>query len=232
MPGTSQRMRLYGRALVAPALLLAFLVGGCASGGVTGTPGAAATDTTQSIGGLSDHFASSSTAKAPQTATGAQPDINCPPVEIRRGASTLTIGPPGAMTLKYQGSFARAARECSLVDGNMVMRVGVEGRLIVGPAGGPGQVDVPLRYAVVMETPSGMRPIATKFVIFPVAVAAGVGNVLFTHVEDAITFPVPTPAAHLDDYVVYVGFDPVTAESQGKQPSKPRPRPKPAASAN
>ena len=98
------------------------------------------------------------------------------------------------MTLKYQGTFARAARECSVVDGNMVMKIGVEGRLIVGPAGGPGQVDVPLRFAVVMETPSASRAIATKFVIVPVQVGAGVGNLPFTHVEEAMTFPVPTPA--------------------------------------
>ena len=26
------------------------------------------------------------------------------------------------------------------------MKVGVEGRVIIGPAGAPGQVDVPLRY--------------------------------------------------------------------------------------
>ncbi len=240
MPGTSQRMRLCGRAVIAPWLLVAFLVGGCAAGGGPGAP-AAAPETQHGYSGsgtLSDYFASSSSAKAPQTATGAQPDVNCPPVEIRRGASTLTIGPNGdksAMTLKYQGTFVRAARECAVADGNLVMKVGVEGRVIVGPAGGPGQIDVPLRFAVVMETPSGgMRPIATKFVIVPVAIGANVGNLTFAHVEDAMTVPLPAPTSQLDDYVVYVGFDPVTAAAQAKQPSTTRPKskPKPAASAN
>jgi len=55
------------------------------------------------------------------------------------------------MTLKYQGSFARLARNCAVVDGNMVMKIGIEGRLVVGPAGGPGQVNVPLRIAVVRK---------------------------------------------------------------------------------
>jgi hypothetical protein len=232
MPGSYQRISMCGRTLGAPALLLGLLVGGCAS---IGSPAATfAEASTSGSGSLSSNFLTSSSAEAPQTATGAEPDVNCPPVEIRRGASTLTIGPPGAMTLKYQGSFARAARECAVVEGNMVMKIGVEGRLIVGPAGGPGQVDVPLRFAVVMETPSGSRAIATKFVIVPVQVGAGVGNVPFTHVEEAITFPVPTPTAHLDDYVVYIGFDPVTAEAQGKPQPKPKPKPKrkPAAGAN
>ena len=79
-----------------------------------------------------------------------------------QGASTLTIPPPPpdgsneAMALRYQGNFVRAARECAVVGGQMVMKVGVQGRIIVGPAGGPGQVDVPLRIAVV-EAPRRHR---------------------------------------------------------------------------
>ncbi len=232
MPGTCQRMSVCSRALIAPVLLLGLTAGGCSGVGSTATsfatPAEASAGTTGSLGGtLGGNFASTSSAKELQTAAGAEPDVNCPPVEIRRGASTLTIGPPGAMTLKYQGTFARAARECAVVEGNMVMKIGVEGRLIVGPAGGPGQVDVPLRFAVVMESPSGMRMIATKFVVVPVQVAAGVGNLPFTHVEDGMAFPVPTPASNLDDYVVYIGFDPVTAEAQSKPKPKPKPEPKP-----
>jgi hypothetical protein len=138
------------------------------------------------------------------------------------------------MTLKYQGSFVRQARECSVVEGNMVIKVGIEGRVVVGPAGGPGPVNVPLRFAVVQETPSGMRAITTKFVIVPVNVTAD-GNTLFTYVEEGLTFPVPSPISMLDEYVVYVGFDPVSAEAQTKgPPPKVRPNPKtnPAAGAH
>ncbi len=242
MPGTSQRMQRCGRAFVGPALLLALVAGGC-SGGVGG-PGAGPTDAAHGYSGsgsIADFFSSSS-AKGQQAVAGAQPDVNCPSIEIRRGASTLTIAPPGeksAMSLKYQGSFARTARDCAVVDGNMVMKIGIEGRVVVGPAGGPGQVNVPLRIAVVQETPGGMRSITTKFVIVPVAVGAD-GNTLFSHVEDAISFPIPAPTSLLDDYIAYVGFDPVSAEAQAKQASKPRPKakprpklaPAPAASAN
>jgi hypothetical protein len=224
----------------APALLLALLAAGCSTAGAptTGAPSAALAppDPTHGYSGsssLSEIF-TGSTAKEMQTAQGAQPDVNCPPVEIRRGAATLTIAPPGehsAMTLKYQGSFVRAARECAVADGNMTMKIGVEGRVVAGPGGGPGRVDVPLRFAVVQETPSGMRAIATKFVIVPVEVDA-TGNTLFTHVEEGMTFPVPTPAASLDDYVVYIGFDPVSAEAQAKGPPKVRPKQKRPAGGN
>jgi hypothetical protein len=51
-----------------------------------------------------------------------------------------------------------------------------------------------------------------------------------------MSFPLPTPTALLDDYIAYVGFDPLSAEAEDQQKQKPKPkpkaRPKPAASAN
>jgi hypothetical protein len=226
-----------GRAFV--ALALALSAAGCSTTMPSASlvaPSAGATEAPRSDGGspAANEIFTGSTAKGVQTAANAEPDVNCPAVEIRRGAATLTIAPPGersAMTVKYQGSFVRAARECVVAEGNMIMKVGVEGRVVVGPAGGPGRVDVPLRFAVVQETPSGMRAIATKFVIVPVDVDA-TGNTLFAHVEEAMTFPIPTPTAALDDYVVYVGFDPLSAEAQTKAPPKARPKSKKPGGAN
>jgi hypothetical protein len=236
MLGIDQSTRWRGCGYRAASFALALFAAACSSGGA-GAPSPSAQDTGRAgSGGFSDIFSSSS-ARAPQTVAGAQPDVNCPRVEVRGGASTLTIAPEGeksALALKYQGSFARQARECAVVDGNMVMRVGVEGRVIVGPRGGPGQVDVPLRLAVVQETPGGMRPITTRFVIIPVVIAPNTGYAVFTHVEAGLTFPVPTPTSLLDDYIVYVGFDPVSAQAQQKPPPKARPtaRPKPAPTTN
>jgi hypothetical protein len=234
MPGTGRWMRWRGRAAVASVLALGLFAGGCSSN--TATTGAPATSS--GLSSITDFFSGSS-AKAPQPVAGGPANVVCPPVDVRRGASTLTIGSNGekssAMMLKYQGSFAREARECSVVDGNMVMRVGVEGRLVVGPSGGPGQVNVPLRIAVVQETPGGSRMITTKFVVVPVAISDANGNNLFTHIEDGITFPLPSPTSQVDDYIVYIGFDPVTAEGQTK-PAAPPPKPKrstnPSTSAN
>jgi hypothetical protein len=223
------------------ALALALSAAGCSSSSVTTAglvvPSAAATAVPlgNAGSGPATEIFTGSTAKDMQTAANAEPDVNCPAVEIRRGASTLTIPPPGehsAMTLKYQGSFVRAARECAVADGNMIMKIGVEGRVVVGPAGGPGQLNVPLRFAVVQETPTGMRPVATKFVVVPVNIDA-TGNSLFTHVEEGLAFPIPTPTALLDDYIVYIGFDPVSAEAQAKGPPKVRPKTKkPGGAAN
>jgi hypothetical protein len=214
----------------AGSLALALLAVCCSSTATT-----TGTDTAQhglsASGGLTDLFTGSS-AKAPQTPAGAQPDANCPAVEVRRGASTLTIAPPGdktTMTLQYQGEFTREARECSVVNGMMYMKIGIEGRVVVGPAGAPGEVNVPLRMAVVQVSPNGSKPVMTKFIIIPVAVTSREAPTNFSHVEDALSFPVPTPTALLDDYIVYVGFDPgsAQAQAQAKEPPKAKPKLKP-----
>lgn len=235
MPGTGRQLRtggvFVGATLVA-ALLPALLAGGCSLGGFGGSnapaPGSTpAPEPTGSSWSISNFFAGSS-GTSRQTVSGAAPSVNCPPVEVREGASTLAIGPPGdttAMNLRYQGTFTREARECTVVEGNMTMKIGVQGRVVVGPGGGVGQVDVPLRLAVVQETPGGTRPIATKFFRIPVAITNTDQGGVFTHIEESMTFPLPTPVTALGDYVVYVGFDPVTAAAQDKE-AQPKPKPK------
>ena len=60
-----------------------------------------------------------------------------------------------ANDLRYQLTFIELARQCFVDGGNVRMRVGVQGRAIVGPAGAPPQVAAPIRYAVVQE---GVQP--------------------------------------------------------------------------
>jgi hypothetical protein len=236
------------------ATLLALLVSGCSGGGLNlgslggsstaappPAPAGAPPPSDPSLKDKVSSFFSGSTANSPQQVAGAREVEDCPLINIRQGASTLTIGPSGmsnddngtsddngAMSVKYQGTFVRAARECALVGGQLVMKVGVEGRIIVGPAGGPGEVDVPLRIAVVEETTKGTKPVATKFVRIPVTVASATDNPTFTHVEEGLSFPMPKD---LDNYVVYIGFDPLAlqpARPAAKPKTKPKPKLKPA----
>jgi hypothetical protein len=148
----------------------------------------------------------------------------CPPVDVRAGASTLTVPPGGsdAFSLRYQGSLGEMARECNVSGGIMRMKVGIEGRVLVGPAGGAGQLEVPLRYAVVKEGPEP-KTVVSKFSKVRVTIPEGQPNVLFTHVDSDIAFPMP-PGLDINAYVVYVGFDPVAE----KQPPAKKTRAKPA----
>lgn len=231
---------------VAAVLPLLLLVAGCSGSSLgvpaTAVPAASTTAATvppppspPSFKDKIESFFSSKSANAVEPAANAtQPDVDCPYIDIRQGASTLTIPPPPpdggneAMTLKYQGDFVRAARECKVVAGQMVMKVGVQGRIIVGPAGGPGQVDVPVRLAVVTSPTAGSKVIATKLARIPVTVTGTDANTTFTYIEDNLAFPLPS-AAELASYIVYIGFDPIgaAAEDQQRSRSAPKPPPKP-----
>ena len=119
--------------------------------------------------------------------------------------------------LRYQLSFGRTARECSLRDGTMSIKVGVEGRVILGPFGAPGKVDVPLRFAVVREGPEP-KLIVSQFKRIGVTIAADRTRAQFVDVEDGLSFPLP-PAAELAAYVVYVGFD-EAGDNNDKKPAR------------
>ena len=60
----------------------------------------------------------------------------------------------------------------------MSIKVGVQGRVILGPMGGPGKVEVPLRYAIVREGPEP-KTVVTKFKRIPVVVAPEQSHVQF-----------------------------------------------------
>ena len=158
----------------------------------------------------------------PAAAPGTPAEIDCPGVGVRAGASTLSVTAPGQdagpMSTRYQATIGATARECAALGGVMTMKVGVQGRILLGPAGGPGKLDVPLRMAVVRE---GAEPktIWSKLYRFPVAIPPGQTAVPFVHVEQDVTFPMPR-SDELEAYIVYVGFDPSAA------PAKPEPRKK------
>ena len=201
---------LAGRgAIVACALLLA-------------SPAAAQELITDKLGGWLG-FGKSST---PPAGGGNQPgpavEIDCPGVAVRQGAATLAITQPGAeagpMTTRYQVSLGQMARECAALGGMMTMKVGVEGRVLVGPVGGPGQVDIPLRMAVVHEGPAP-KTIMSKFYKLAVAIPPGQTGVPFVHVEQDLSFPMPRGAA-LDSYMVYVGFDPASLSTKPERKTK------------
>jgi hypothetical protein len=208
--------RRNGAAWLAAAVILS----GCSS---ASTP----TDTpeTSSISRFSSLF-SSSASPAPQVAAGGSTfnADDCPAVDIRTGAGTYTVGgkPPDAAPtdVRYQLTFTQLARQCSLIGGDLVMKVGVQGRIIVGSAGGPGEVDIPLRYAVVREG-AAPRTITTKFKRVPADVQPGQANVVFSDVEENLSFPMPS-RAELANYAVYVGFDEI-GDGPEKKPAAKKP---------
>lgn len=188
--------------------------------------------TESALGPIGNAPASGGDAKVTATQQGQATDIDCPSVTIRTGASAWQVSAgSGPTNVRYQGALGQLARECAILGETMTMRVGVEGRVLVGPKGGPGNVTVPVRVALVAEGPQP-RPIWSKFYSVPVNVPDGASQAIFSLVEDDLTFAVPADK-RLDNYMVYVGFDPQGAAAAARPAAKPRPRPaaKPAAQA-
>lgn len=219
------------RGALALVLASGLAAAGCTSGGsLFGSSSPASAENTSTSGtrtSFSDRMSAfflGNPAPAGTGMAGPTGDVDCPTMDIRQGASTYSVAAPGqeanATSLRYQASIAKASRECAVLGATMTIKVGVQGRLLLGPAGGTGQVDVPMRLALVRE---GMQPktVWTKFYRIPVTVPPDQTNVSFVHIEEDMTVPTPT-AAELDDYVIYVGFDPAGS----KEPEKRAPRAK------
>ena len=216
---------------VAACLTLGLLLGGCGSiGGSSGSSGGGLFSTSPL-----DMFKSTpkvTTGGTASTGPVVDTDYDCPEVQIRFGASSLMIGDkpgqgePKALDVRYQGNIIRSARECHLAGNIMTMKVGIEGRIITGPAGSPGNVDVPLRIAVVKEG-TNPKTIVSKFARETVTINNAVDRVTFTHIEPDISFPLPAPITEISRYIVYVGFDPLGAQPQKKKPPAHKPKPRP-----
>jgi hypothetical protein len=223
------------RALMACAATasIAVILGACSTGGFmssksTGTTSSGSVPFTDRISSLfGGGSSSSSTPPAPATPT--SEDFDCPRIDIRQGASTLLINAsgndPNALGLRYQGTFVRAARECRVTGSNVSIKIGVEGRVILGPAGGPGSLTVPLRFALISESLSQSKAIWSKLALIPVTIPPQTPSVGFTHIVDELTVPIP-PAAELQNWVVYIGFDPAGAQNEQKRKPPARPSPK------
>ncbi len=164
------------------------------------------------------------TAPAPAATAGTTNLDTCPNVDVRRGAGTITINTnsrdPSAMQLRYQVSVAQMARECQNVAGNLNIKVGLQGRVVLGPAGTPGTIEIPVRYALVEEGPEP-KTVYSKLYRVPVNIGEDQPSVSFTHIEEAMSVPMPSPAV-FDRYVIYVGYDPL-GSAQERQPAKKRP---------
>jgi hypothetical protein len=167
------------------------------------------------FGGKSDE--PSTTAPAESTE---ESDLTCPPVTVRAGASTMSIAAPGKQAvgndLRYQAVISKMARECTINAGQITAKIGIQGRVIAGPAGAPPSVTVPIRVAVI-QGGVGEKVIATKAYQTTVAMTEG-SSVPFVIVVDDLIYPAP-PGALGDSYLFYIGFDP--------QGLKPEPKAKP-----
>jgi hypothetical protein len=212
---TAYSARRFRNGLGSAALLLAGAV-------LAGCSGSLTPSWFQSVPGFSNVSSRSADGNALAAATPLSMDDNCPTVDVRAGTGTLAVSTKTQQTtandVRYQLTFTELARQCALSANVIRIRVGVQGRAVAGPAGAPSQLDVPLRYAVVRE---GIEPktIVTKFRRVPISMPPGAPNVVFTDIEEDLSFPLPS-LEELQAYVVYVGFDELGDREQRRPPAK------------
>ena len=188
-------MRTTGRTGRLRAALALALAGAALSGWAGGSTLGASSDTSASpsIGSrFSQLFGSKSQAVGEAAPPPVDNELSCPPVTIRAGASTYAVGAPGKEAagndLRYQATISPTARDCTRNGDQITARIGILGRVIVGPAGAPQTVEIPLRVAVVQGGVQE-KTIATK--VFRTTVTMNDDNsVPFSLVAEDVVYPV------------------------------------------
>lgn len=154
----------------------------------------------------------------------------CPEIQILDGTSADRIYAPGDdqsnATVRYQFSIDDVARDCQVTGGQVAMKVGVAGRILLGPAGSPGAYPAPIRVAIVNV--SDGTPAISKLYQVPTGVADGQTEAPFTLVTDPLSVPAIDHFAL--NYTIKVGFD--SAGNGKKQPEAKTADSSPAAPAS
>lgn len=174
MPVASLRFARFAAAM-APLLLAA-----CSSSGSSGT-GAA---NPQPGSPLANLLIWGSTTVPPAPPLPVDDEFECPPVSIAPDGAAYRVG---GEAVRVQYSMNDVARECTNIqrDGSFTLKVGVEGRVLLGAAGSAGRYDVSVRFLV----KDGERVVASRAQRQSVTVPAGAAQGAFSMVEQGIQVP-------------------------------------------
>jgi hypothetical protein len=180
-------------AVAATALLLA----GCSMGSMFGSAGPSPTSSAQTANPTAQELSAAATAALPAIAT------ECPPIKVRRGGEALffygkgKVGDPHA--LNYQAVLDKQSRNCVASNGLITVKMGVVGRVLLGPAGSQTSVDVPIRFAVERD---GVPMYSEKYEV-PTAINGTTQSGEFVKVVENVAIPYTGG----EDIVIWVGFD-------------------------
>ena len=143
--------------------------------------------------------------------------VVCPNIVILDGTADDRVYGSGAQNnanLRYQFSLYDVARDCR-VEGNQInLKIGAAGKVLLGPAGTPGNFTAPVRVAIVRD--SNQDAVVSKLYRVPADIPSGKSEAPFTLVTDSLSVPYTHPHAERD-YTIKVGFD-----AQGNAPEKKR----------
>ena len=146
----------------------------------------------------------------------AESPSGCPTIALLPGTEAQRVTATGQSDnqgVRYQYSLATVGRECTLSPGRVTIKVGAEGRVLLGPAGSAGRFDVPIRVAVFDDL--GGKVVESRLFKVAATVPPGQSGASFTFVSDAISLALPNTAGN---YSIKVGLDAVG--KSGSEPAK------------
>jgi hypothetical protein len=113
--------------------------------------------------------------------------------------------------LLYRASLSEATRACTANDTTLTIRVQAQGRVVIGPAGKPGRISLPINVEVIGE---GDKVLYSQTQITPVDVPAeGVAQFLF----DKADVSIPNQMGGVSTFTrVRIGFDDATVKKTGR----------------
>jgi hypothetical protein len=175
------------------------MLSACSMGGMFGggTPSA----TTQQLANAAaspDEIAAEGAAALPAIAT------ECPPIKVRPGAEAIYFYGNGkvgnAKDLQYEAVIDKQSRNCVVSNGLITVKMGVVGRLMLGPAGNQDSVTLPVRFAVERADSTALY---SELYQLPVNITPPAQANDFVKVVDNVQIPYVTG----DDITIWVGFD-------------------------
>jgi hypothetical protein len=149
----------------------------------------------------------STTAPAPVAVVPEAPkNLVCPGIEVKEGGAAQRVyaGGQESRNVRHQFSLGELARECRVAGNQLIMKVGVEGKVLLGPAGSPASFTVPVTIAVIADE-SG-KPAASRSYKASASIPQGQSLSSFTIVSDHISVPFISEAANTD-YSIVVSID-------------------------
>jgi glucose/arabinose dehydrogenase len=114
--------------------------------------------------------------------------FDCPPIVVLPDGAAIRAQAGGdASAVRYQISIQDTSRECLDVrpDGSFTLRLGVQGRVVIGPSGGPGTYGATLR----IDVRRGGNVVASRAVRVGATVRPGEGGADFAIVEQGLRVP-------------------------------------------
>jgi len=175
----------------------AMLLSACSMGNMFGSAGPSPTSSAQTANPTAQELSAAATNALPAIAT------ECPPIKVRLGGEALffygkgKVGDPHA--LNYQAVLDKQSRNCVASNGLITVKMGVVGRVLLGPAGSQAKVDVPIRFAVERD---GVPMYSERYEI-PTTINPSTQSGEFVKVVENVAIPYTGG----ENITIWVGFD-------------------------